>query len=142
MPRRQTWFALAASVLLAVTAGVWFLWRGSVGTEYIVGNGEQRSVVLADGSHMDVSGGSRIRVQYTEARRELRLEEGEAFFSVAHDVARPFVVDVGALHVIAIGTAFDVRHDADKTVITVSQGRVQVESLQTPSRRAAACAPL
>lgn len=70
---------------------------------------------------------TRLHVRLTEHGRQLRLDRGQAYFEVAHDGRRPFVVTAGALQVTAFGTRFDVRRDARARVVLV-QGRVVVRA--------------
>jgi transmembrane sensor len=60
-------------------------------------------------------------------RRDLVLVQGEAYFSVAHDSSRPFVVRAGSLNVRAVGTRFDVRTTDARVVVAVEEGVVEVE---------------
>jgi transmembrane sensor len=88
--------------------------------------GEQRRITLADGSHLDLAPDSRVSTRFTLARRDVQLERGQAFFAVAHKPSRPFIVHVNSLTVTAVGTAFDVRTGPGSTVVTVSEGLVNV----------------
>src|SRR6218665_280925 len=71
--------------------------------------GEVRRVPLADGSYASLNTASKVAVAMAPDRRSVRLEQGEAWFQVAHDRARPFVVEAGSVRVQAVGTAFSVR---------------------------------
>lgn len=82
---------------------------------------------LSDGSLVELNAGAEIEVDYSAARRRVRLRRGEALFSVTKDPARPFVVEVGGVEVRAVGTAFTVRYDADQVRVLVTEGRVAVE---------------
>jgi transmembrane sensor len=88
--------------------------------------GQQRRIALADGSQLDLAPDSRVSTRFTLWRRNVQLERGQAFFAVAHGVVRPFIVHVNGLTVTAVGTAFDVRIGPSSTVVTVSEGRVNV----------------
>lgn len=81
---------------------------------------------LPDGSVVELGARSRIATRYSEAERRVVIEEGEAYFDVAHDPERPFVVQVGGLSVIAVGTAFNVRSGQERVVVTVTEGRVRL----------------
>jgi transmembrane sensor len=83
--------------------------------DYATKVGEQRQVRLADGSLAALNTDSQLDVAYSTGRRDLTLRQGEAWFQVAHNAARPFEVHVGPVHVRATGTAFSVRR-ADKGV--------------------------
>lgn len=94
---------------------------------------EQRSVRLEDGSRIELSGESRVRVSMGSAVRSLSLDRGEAYFEVAPDPQRPFIVSVDGHEVRAVGTAFDVEKTSDRVVVTVSHGIVQVTKGQGAS---------
>jgi transmembrane sensor len=88
--------------------------------------GMQRQIHLEDGSSVVMSPQTALSVLYTEHRRRIVLDRGEALFQVAHNAARPFVVDAGTGSTTAVGTAFDVRRDSDRVVVTVTDGTVSV----------------
>lgn len=79
-----------------------------------------------DGSVARLRGDAVIVELFSPAERRIRLVRGEAFFTVAKDVARPFSVEAGKMTVRAVGTAFAVRHEADATEVLVTEGTVQV----------------
>ena len=121
--RVRVW-ALAASVLLiAVGAYVKHEWTGET---YSTGIGEQRSLMLADGSRVDLNARSSIRIQLRDTRREIELLRGQAIFYVAKDFQRPFVVRAAATQIRAVGTSFDVNRGSSGTTVTVLEGRVAV----------------
>jgi transmembrane sensor len=109
---------------------------------YATGVGERRSVRLADGSRLDLDGGSRLSVVYTPAERRVRLEQGEVAFDVIHAPGRPFVVDAGVGQVRVLGTAFDVVRSAGRVRVAVSRGIVSFtvagRSVRLPRGRSAA----
>jgi transmembrane sensor len=82
--------------------------------------------VLEDGSTVDLARGAAIEVRFTADERHVRLMRGEAFFTVAKNPARPFVVNAGGVNVRAVGTAFNVRLDARSVEVEVAEGRVRV----------------
>ena len=93
---------------------------------HATGVGEQQLVQLADGSSVRLDTGSRIRVRFDGARRLVELEQGQAMFTVAHDVGRPFVVTAGEARVTAVGTVFDVRREGEAVRVTLVSGAVDV----------------
>ena len=123
---RNRLIALAASVVLTAGMTGWLALRYSNVQVFDTALGEQRDFTLADGSRLDLAPDSRVSTRFTLARRNVRLERGQAFFVVAHSAVRPFIVRVNSLTVTALGTAFDVRIDPGNTVVTVSEGRVTV----------------
>lgn len=125
-------FALAAAFLLAVLGVTSWYWRNDHNL-YSTAVGEQRSIVLADGSTLELNSRSRIRVRYTEAQRDVDLLEGQALFRVAHNKSRPFVVHSGSVSMRAVGTQFDVYRKKSDTVVTVVEGQVAVAEGNPPT---------
>jgi transmembrane sensor len=123
-------YAVAASVL-AVALGLGLFsglnHPGGYRAEFATALGERKHVALPDGSVIDLNSRSRLQVRYEKDRRLIELSEGEAMFSVAHDAARPFVVEAGSGKVTVTGTRFDVRRDVTQTRVAVEQGTVKVQ---------------
>lgn len=90
--------------------------------------GEFRKVPLADHSVASINSGSRLALRYTDQTRGIELQRGEAWFEVAKDKTKPFVVESGAVRVRAVGTAFGVRREAGGTEILVTEGVVAVST--------------
>jgi len=112
---------LAASLLAAIGASWLVLSRPQqIQTKF----GEQRSVLLGDGSRVTLNTSSKIEVRLGESRRSVDLVKGEALFEVAHDAKRPFEVRVGNVVVRVLGTQFDIDQRQAKTTVTVTEGRV------------------
>lgn len=95
--------------------------------EYTTGPGERRTLTLADGTTVEMSTRTHLRVRYTPEQRDVTLVSGEAMFSVAHNPARPFVVDAGAGRVTVTGTRFDVRRATTGVSVAVESGSVKVD---------------
>ncbi|MBY8821551.1 FecR family protein [Sphingomonas colocasiae] len=100
----------AAALAASVAGGVLLIGRGE---DYDTAIGEIRRVPLADGSVATINSDSRLSVALEAERRIVRLNEGEAWFQVAHDKARPFIAEAGRIRVRAVGTAFAVRRRED-----------------------------
>ncbi|MEN4904430.1 FecR family protein [Luteimonas sp. TWI1416] len=130
--RRLPGLALAASVacVLGLAALVQLSWsRGDV---YATRIGALEAVALPDGSRLTLNTDSRLRVDMAGDDRRVRLRQGEAFFEVAKDPTRPFVVEAGDTRIIAVGTAFSVRRDGDDVQVVVTEGRVRIETAGGP----------
>jgi len=93
------------------------------GTRYSTPVGEIASVPMRDGSKVTLNTDSQIRVTLTDSERRVDLKYGEAFFEVSKDPKRPFVVNAGGKRVIAVGTQFSVRRDANDIQVVVTEGR-------------------
>jgi transmembrane sensor len=126
LKHRKVLMTLAASVALLVGIAGWLALRYYDVQVLDTAVGEQRRITLADGSRLDLAPDSRVSARFTLARRDVRLVRGQAFFTVAHNAVRPFVVHANSLTVTAVGTEFDVRMGPSSTVVTVSEGRVNV----------------
>jgi transmembrane sensor len=126
LKHRNKLMALAASVVLLVGVAGWFALRYSDDRVLETAVGEQRRITLADGSQVDLAPDSRVSTRFTLARRDVRLVRGQAFFVVAHNAVRPFIVHANNLTVTAVGTEFDVRISPSSTAVTVGEGRVTV----------------
>jgi transmembrane sensor len=115
--------ACAAGVAAAVAA----LFVAFSDPTYRTPVGGIASVPMADGSKVILNTDSTIKVSLTESRRRVSLEQGEAFFEVAKDPSRPFVVVAGRKRITAVGTAFSVRRDAGGIRVVVTEGKVKIE---------------
>jgi transmembrane sensor len=127
--KRQRFLAIAASIVtlsLAVGTLTWIeLFRMPT---YVTAIGEQRSVLLDDGSRVTLNTASRLEVDLRKDRRLVRLLEGEALFDVTHDAARPFTVRAANVVLSDVGTQFNVYLRPSRTTVTVVEGRVAVDT--------------
>lgn len=122
-----------ATLLVLAVVGGWWQWRSP--SSYQTGVGEHASVALPDGSRVELNSDSMVRIDYDGGARVIRLERGEAFFTVAHDTARPFWVVADRTWVRAVGTAFNVYRRRDDVRVTVSEGRVKVATATVLQQR-------
>ena len=88
---------------------------------------EHQEVLLTDGSNIAIGAKSTVSINFTRRHRAVFLEQGEVLFKVAKDPNRPFVVVTGSGTITAVGTAFNVRRDDNRVVVTVTEGIVEVE---------------
>jgi len=119
---------LGLAAALALGAVAWWQWPAARSAEmrYVTAAGGYQRVVLEDGSILDLNANSKVRVRFTGRERGVSLTAGEAHFKVTSDPSRPFVVRAGDVAVSAIGTAFNVRLDAEAVEVLVTEGRVSV----------------
>lgn len=124
-----TALAVAASVavLLFVTKSPAPSWSAPVATE----TAETRDITLPDGSSVVLGARSRIELAFTDDARRVRLSDGEAFFDVAHDPARPFFVETPGALVRVVGTQFEVKAMPDQVRVVVARGLVDVTEDRT-----------
>jgi transmembrane sensor len=122
---RSATAAMTLVVLAAVGLTSWYLARQ--GTSYRTEVGQVRSVPLEDGSHVTLDTGSRIQAAVTANGRRIDLIHGDAYFEVAKDPMRPFVVSVDRARVVAVGTQFYVERDDDGLIVLVTAGKIRLE---------------
>ena len=128
------WSALAAG-LAVVSVVSWSLLsssgsldQGPVTSTYAANVGEQISFDPGEGSTISLNTDSRLSVEYTLDQRIVRLYRGEAFFDVASEDRRPFIVETNYGDVVVTGTSFLVRVGDTSLEVLVEEGRVEVRS--------------
>lgn len=134
--RRWVGAAAGFAALLVLGALVW--WVRPAGTPsssqtFTTAPSGYERVLLPDSSIAQLNGATALKVNYTPAERRVALAEGEAHFSVAKDLRRPFVVQARRVRLHAIGTAFNVRLAGDAVDVLVTEGVVRVERLGEPA---------
>lgn len=90
--------------------------------------GQTSTISLPDGSKVTLDADTVLRARETPDRRSLELVRGRAFFRVAKDPKRPFVVAARGKTVTAIGTAFDVSLERGGVQVTLLEGKVKVDA--------------
>jgi transmembrane sensor len=124
-----------AGAVFAIVAAlsVWFnlsTVKEYVTRTYATDTGEERRVVLPDGSVARLNTQSRVRWMGSGKDRRVALEKGEVLFEVAHDSTRPFRVTVGNSEIRDLATEFDVyRKSNGSVVVTVLSGQVAIKEL-------------
>jgi transmembrane sensor len=131
---RSPWMRMgivaAACALLAVAIGAWMLTRNVYATDV----GEQRIVLLEDGTRLYLNSDTKLKVDLEKHSRRIELQRGEAFFEVAKDRTRPFIVAAGDRTVTALGTSFVVRYEPGRTAVTLVEGRVALAGREPEGR--------
>jgi transmembrane sensor len=126
----------ALSIAASLALGAIIVWH-LVGLErhtYTTSIGGRIEVPLSDGSKIELNTDTRLRAEVNANSRTVWLENGEAYFDVAHDATRPFVVHGGTRNITVLGTKFSVRRDGDRVEVVVLEGRVRVDDLASPER--------
>ncbi len=135
--------ALAAAA--AITVAVLLVWTTHqqipAGTDYRTAVGEQRTILLNDGTHIVLDTHSEVRVRYNDRVRRVDLLRGRVQFNVRANKQRPFVVHARDGTVTDIGTRFQI--DLRKSVVNVTllEGRVAIATEADGKMRHAALAP-
>lgn len=134
---------LAAVATAAVVVGAgWLGWehwqqQAVFSQHYASARGQQLDVHLPDGSVIKLDTDTHAQVTLYRNRREVRLPQGQALFSVKADAGKPFQVITERLQVTVVGTRFAVRnthalhdgHDAVTDSVAVEEGKVRVSEL-------------
>lgn len=105
--------------------------------DYRTATNIQQSIPLPDGSTMTLNTNSAVAVDFNDTERQVRLLQGEAFFTVRAESARPFIVESHEVLARAVGTEFVVHERGSNVIVTVAQGVVEVAALEqtTPPLR-------
>lgn len=129
----------AASLALAALLGVsnFRLTSQNTGTLYETQVGGRQTIVLTDGSKIDLNTGTAVRVK----GRSAQVLRGEAFFQITHDEKRPFIVTAGKHRIVDLGTQFSVRTRAKGLEVALIEGRARIDVPSTPSAHAAVLNP-
>ncbi len=101
------------------------------GADYSTGVGERRTVMLADGTRLQLNTNTAIDVTFTNSQRLIKLLQGEIFIDTGPDEGSPdgrrsFWVHTAQARLQALGTAFAVRQEETHTRLLVEQSRVLI----------------
>jgi transmembrane sensor len=129
---RRLWRLSAVSVPLAACLILSVLTVSSVDVvrhkTYVTEIGAREIVPLADGTQIELNSATTLRAAVKGQVREVWLDQGEVYFEVVHDPARPFVVHAGSRSLTDLGTKFSVRRNGDRVEVAVVSGRVQLDN--------------
>jgi len=134
MKPRRRWMAIAASFLILITAGLWFVSQNSSATQTLAletGEGEQKSISLKDGSEIFLNENSQLFLvgDFNKTDRKIAFE-GEGYFKIAKNPNRSFLIEMKETTVEVLGTEFNLRSYQDelKTEVLVAEGKVKFEN--------------
>jgi transmembrane sensor len=116
--------AVAAMVLLMVAVTQ----KSTLFADFHTQTAQRQVVTLEDGSVVHLDAQSAIALDFSPQKRGLNLLKGRAFFDVAPDKSRPFVIAVGAVAVTVVGTSFDIQKLDESVTIDVRSGVVSVSA--------------
>lgn len=135
----QNWVGIAASFVLVLSLG--YLSYKALNRETIAvpvkemvkttDLGQKMNLTLADGTQVHLNSGSTIEFpeRFEGNTREVKFE-GEAFFEVAKDPNKPFIIKSGEIHTTVLGTSFNINtyQESRQIAVTVASGKVKVTS--------------
>ncbi|MEM7572797.1 MAG: FecR domain-containing protein [Bacteroidota bacterium] len=132
------WIAAAAAVIILVVGFTKFLPTAEPSTSWIAVStlfGEQKTVMLPDGSEVILNANSQLRYPAGEWNgiQERRVElEGEAFFKVQRQTeGSPFIVESGGMEVEVLGTQFNVYQRGYESEVILAEGLVAIRYKDT-----------
>ncbi|KRC78137.1 FecR family protein [Sphingomonas sp. Root241] len=125
-PTRRWLLGGGVGLTAAAAASVVLGWPRLIGQHITTARGEIRRLPLADGSVATINSDSDLRIVLAGDSRRVDLARGQAWFQVAKDRTRPFVVDAGIAQARAVGTAFSVVRGRDGVQVAVTEGVVAV----------------
>lgn len=124
--RRRAILGLGGALAAAGAGGAAFLAAGAAGATIRTGAGERLTAPLPDGSSVTLAPLSTVRVRYDEARRRVRLVEGQAYFDARSAPGRPFEVIVGDQRAQGSGGRFQVTKQGETAQILIEDGVLDV----------------
>lgn len=126
---RHWWWLKVAAVFISLVIAYWF-YHSTVPQwhTYIAGGELKDSLLLPDGSQVYLKPGTIL--SYND-RREVKLQNGEAFFTVVKDEKHTFFIRAGNATVQVLGTSFNVRKSPVCTDVTVWDGKVSLAGKQS-----------
>jgi transmembrane sensor len=117
--------AIAAAAALAIGGAAWLTNQTSETAQHIeTAPGSLRTITMADGSTIELSGASEATLRTSDRERRVVLAQGYALFDVTHDPNRPFLVETPQGEIRVLGTAFVVHVGQHAVRTTVLRGSV------------------
>jgi len=101
--------------------------------------GQKSVLFLSDGTKVWLNAASKLTYTKSFSQRDTRdvYLEGEAFFDVAHDESKPFIVHTSSIKIKVLGTSFNVKSYSDEKTIetTLLDGKVRIEQSDATGNR-------
>lgn len=118
--------AAAAALVVATVATMMVAGLTSSDQALVTERGHWDQQLLKDGTVVYTGPTTELRVHFDDKMRSVALLRGEAFFDVAKEPGRPFVVATAVGSVKAVGTEFSTAYHGDSVIVTVAEGKVAV----------------
>lgn len=128
IPKAWFWTAGVAAVAGLAAALLILVQQPAAFQVFRTGAGQTANIGLVDGSRLTLDTDTVVRVRLSAGKRAVYLDQGRAYFKVAKDKARPFVVTAGGNDVLATGTAFEVTAEAQRFEVLLVEGHVRVSA--------------
>jgi transmembrane sensor len=119
----------AAVAMIGVVIGASHLFlSGTAEKTYATPVGGHRTLVLDDGSIIELNTDTVLHTALNSSQRLVMLDHGEVYFQIKHDAARPFVVKVAGHKVTDLGTKFLIRADEGQLEVALMEGRARLDT--------------
>lgn len=124
-------FVLMSGVLAVGTHQNIITSPASLLADYRTTTGRAETVLLADGSQLQMDSATSVDVEFSDNKRQIILYAGQIHVDVASDKSRPFEVHAANVVIRALGTGFNVKRDAGNVGVTVTEHSVQISHDKT-----------
>lgn len=125
---RYGWLKIAA-VLLFIAGGSWLFVSKFMNAQVVFETQDMvKTDTLSDGSMITLNKYALLNypTRFRGEQRNVALVKGEAFFSVAPNKAKPFIISTGGATIKVVGTSFNVKNRNGMVEVIVETGIVQV----------------
>lgn len=120
---------IAATIAIVAVSAVIILFMREPAAHFTYNTGDTTQLVtFADNSNVTLYRNSSLEysADFNKKSREVKLASGEAFFSVAKDESKPFIVHASFADVRVVGTEFNVVIKDGRVEVGVNEGKVLV----------------
>ncbi|RBQ31741.1 siderophore-interacting protein [Arcobacter sp. FW59] len=126
--RKENLFKIAASFTLIIVSLFAINEYMNFGIKHTyTTNQEIKEIFLPDGSKVVVDAKTKLDIKYYNDKREVNISDGKAFFDVAPNPNKPFIVNASMIKVEVLGTNFEVKNDKEQITVDVISGKVKVQ---------------
>jgi transmembrane sensor len=119
-------FTIIGIILASVINHEAFNSPASLFADIRTSKGEINTLILSDGSKLQIDTSTSLDINFSENKRQLTLHTGQIHVNVTPDKNRPFEVITGKGVIQALGTAFNVRHLNDRSEVIVTEHSVKI----------------
>ncbi len=123
------WMGMAAAIALLLGAFWFFQQNTATQSVQLAATENTLRDTLSDGTRVALHQFSSLSAQFSKNARRVKMQ-GEAYFEVAPNAEKPFVIEVQQVEVTVVGTKFNIdnRSDPDWVIVSVEEGKVRVQS--------------
>ena len=134
LQNRRSWLRIAAAAAILIVGGLFTFNQLNSGLDWqqVAVIDITKEMILEDGSKVAINSSSEFEYpsEFSSEERRVKLK-GEAFFDIAKNPEKPFIIEAGDLRIRVLGTSFNVRNYENEGLaeITVRSGRVEVSHI-------------